>query len=164
MSEKKTERFEELLERFDNAMLVSVADDGSLHARPMAVAAHDDVAKLCFVTSSESAKAEELAERPAATAVMQGDDIYLAVAGNAIIVADPRRVEQLWKPSWKVWFPDGPGDPRLVLIELEPERAEYWDRKGARRLEFLWQAGKALAKGEAVSDEDVPGHGKLSFD
>jgi len=164
MSESNSQRFEELLERFDHAMLVSVAADGSLHARPMAIAAHADVAKLCFVTSSDSAKADELAERPAATAVMQGDDVYLAVSGNAIMVADRERIEALWKPAWKLWFPEGPGDPRLVLIEIEPERAEYWDRTGARRLEFLWQAGKALAKGEAVSDEDVPGHGKVSFE
>lgn len=162
-NESKSERFETLLEGFDHAMLVSVAEDRSLHARPMAIAAHDDVARLRFATSSESAKADEMTHRPDVAVVMQDDDVYMAISGTASIIADPARVEQLWQPSWKLWFPGGPKDPRLVLIEIEPVRAEYWDREGARKLEFLWEAGKALASGRRVEADQLSGHGKLSF-
>ena len=55
------------------------------------------------------------------------------------------------------------GDPRLVLMEVEPAQAEYWDRTGMRRLEFLWEAGKAFATGRAMADEALAGHGKLGF-
>jgi general stress protein 26 len=158
----ETEKFEELIEQFDNAMLVTVADDGSLHSRPMAIAAHEGVARLNFATSRATAKVAEVSHYPRVAAVMQDDGLYLAVSGTARIVDDRARIEQLWESSWKLWFPAGPGDPRLVLIELEPERAEYWDRSGVRKLEYLWEAGKALATGRRVADEELSGHGKLS--
>ena len=156
------QRFEELLEKFDHAMLVSVAADGSLHARPMAIAEHDG-AMLRFATSNRSAKAAEMTLRPGVLVVMQGDGAYLAISGTARIIDDRERIELLWRPSWKLWFPGGPDDPELVLIEVDPERAEYWDRAGARRLEFLWEAGKALATGRRVTEEELSGHGKFTF-
>lgn len=155
-------RFEELLEGFDHAMLVSVAQDDSLHARPMAIA-ESDGAMLRFATSNRSAKTAEVALHPRVSVVMQGDGAYLAISGAARIIDDRKRARLLWQPGWKVWFPGGPDDPQLVLIEIDPERAEYWDRTGARRLEFLWEAGKALATGRRIPEDELPGHGKFTF-
>lgn len=156
------ERFEDLIGRFDHAMLVSVAQDGSLHARPMAIADSDGAA-LSFATSKRSAKAEEIAMRPGVAVVMQAAGAYLTISGTARLVDDSARIELLWRDDWKLWFPEGPSDPSLVLIEIDPERAEYWDRTGARRLEFLWEAGKALATGRRLSNEELSGHGKFTF-
>lgn len=162
-SSSLAERFEDLLAGFDHAMLISTAGDGSLHARPMAIAAQEETGKLYFATSRQSAKTDEVARQPRVSITMQGDGLYLAVAGTARIVADPGRIRELWQAGWKLWFPDGPDDPKLVLLEVEPERAEYWDRTGVRRLEFLWEAGKAMVTGRALDDETLSGHGKVSF-
>jgi general stress protein 26 len=156
------QRFEELLEGFNHAMLVSIARDEGLHARPMAIA-ESDGAMLRFATSNQSAKADEVSVHPRVSVVMQGGGAYLAISGTARIIDDRERVRLLWQPSWKAWFPGGPDDPNLVLIEIDPERAEYWDRTGARRLEFLWEAGKALATGRRIPDDELPGHGKFTF-
>lgn len=150
------------MDRFDHAMLISVAQDGSLHARPMAIADNEGAA-LSFATSKRSAKAAEIAMRPGVAVVMQAAGAYLAMSGTARLVDDADRIERLWRDDWKLWFPQGPSDPSLVLIEIDPERAEYWDRTGARRLEFLWEAGKALATGRRLSDEELSGHGKFTF-
>ena len=162
-SSSTAERFEDLIGGFDHAMLVSTAGDGSLHARPMAIAAQEGVDKLYFATSSKSAKADEVARHPQVAITMQGDGLYLALAGTATVLADPGRIRELWQAGWKLWFPDGPDDPNLVLLEVEPERAEYWDRTGVRRIEFLWEAGKAMATGRAIDDEALSGHGKVSL-
>ena len=61
----------------------------------------------------------------------------------------------------KLWFPDGVQDEQLTLILVEPECAEYWDHSGLRRLEFLWQAGKALLRGELPDDPPVERHAKV---
>jgi general stress protein 26 len=156
------QRFEDLLQEFDHAMLVSVARDGTLHARPMAIA-ESDGAVVRFATSNRSTKASEIAMDPRVSVVMQGSGAYLAISGTASVSDDPRRIGELWQPAWKPWFPKGPDDPTLVLLEIDPERAEYWDRKGARRLEYLWEAGKALATGRRVSEEDLSGHGRFFF-
>ena len=42
-------------------------------------------------------------------------------------MSDPKKAEQLWDPSYERWFPGGPGDPSLVLIQVSVERAEYWE-------------------------------------
>lgn len=156
------QRFEALLGRFEHAMLVSIADDDSLHARPMAIADNDG-AVLRFVTSRDTAKAAEMKLRPGVSVVMQGDGAYLAISGTARIINDPVRVKLLWRSAWKDWFPGGPNEPGLVLVEIDPERAEYWDRAGARRLEFLREAGKALATGRRMTEEEFSGHGKFTF-
>lgn len=156
------ERFEDLLERFDHAMLVSVAREGGLHARPMAIADSDGAA-LSFATSSRSAKAAEITMRPEVAVVMQAAGAYLAISGTARLAEDRARIERLWQDNWRPWFPEGPSDPSLVLIEIDPDRAEYWDRTGARRLEFLWEAGKALATGRRLDENELSGHGKFTF-
>ena len=66
-------------------------------------------------------------------------------------------------PSWRLWFPAGSDDPDLVLIRIEPSAAEYWDRTGANRLEFLWRAGKALLQREKTRDDELSGHAKVDL-
>ncbi len=156
------ERFEDLLQRFDHAMLISMAEDGSLHARPMAIA-ESDGARLRFATSSKSAKAAEIAMRPDVAVVMQGSGAYLAISGTARLLEDRDAIRLMWQADWKPWFPEGPDDPSLVLIEVDPARAEYWDRTGKRRLEFLWEAGKAMATGRRLTEDQLAGHGKFTF-
>jgi general stress protein 26 len=77
------QRFEDLLQAFDHAMLVSVARDGTLHARPMAIA-ESDGAVLRFATSNRSAKTAEVAMDPRVSVVMQGNGAYLAISGKAL--------------------------------------------------------------------------------
>jgi general stress protein 26 len=156
------QRFEDLLQEFDHAMLVSVARDGTLHARPMAIA-ESDGAVVRFATSNRSTKTTEVAMNPGVSVVMQGDGAFLAISGTASVINDAERISRLWQSAWRPWFPEGPDDPNLVLLEIDPERAEYWDRRRARRLEYLWQAGKALATGRRVDEESLSGHGKFSF-
>jgi general stress protein 26 len=47
----------------------------------------------------------------------------------------------------KAWFPGGPDDPNLQLLQVEVERAEYWDVK-ANKLVQLIKMGAAAATGK----------------
>jgi hypothetical protein len=58
---------------------------------------------------------------------------------------------------------DGPEDSALTLIRFDTERGEYWDRSGVLRLEFLWEAGRALIKGEMLDEDRLSGHGKVGL-
>jgi hypothetical protein len=88
------------------------------------------------------------------------DEVANAIA---TLETDQVRLDELWSPSWRLWFPDGKADPELCLIRVEPSAAEYWDRTGANRLEFIWRAGKALLKGEKTADDKLSGHGKVDL-
>ena len=60
------------------------------------------------------------------------DDRYVSIAGVARVTHDPAKIEQLWSPAARDWFPDGPTDPDLALLVVEISHAEYWDVEESR--------------------------------
>ena len=153
------ERFAECLDEFDNAMLVTERDD-ELRARPMAIADRTDRGRLWFFTSADSGKLDELDDNPNVAAAMQSERRYLSISGRAKIHRDRARIDDLWSEIQRVWYPEGKDDPRLVLLELEPTYAEYWDTAGLKGLTFAFEAAKAVASGERPEVSDKM-HGKI---
>jgi general stress protein 26 len=112
-----------------NAMMTTLATNGTLHSRPMATAEIDpDWDTLWFATGRDSAKVDELAEddRVGLSYVDSSGKHWVSLSGHARIVNDPDKARQLWRRAWQAWF-DGPDDPNLVLIAVQPDIAEYWD-------------------------------------
>lgn len=159
--EIRQQRLERLIEGFDTAMLVTTSLAGQLRARPMAIAGHAEGALLYFATRSDDEKMEEILHTPEVAVTMQAKDRFLSISGRARVETDVELARRLWTASMKIWFPEGEHDPRLTLLLVDPEYAEYWDRAGWRKLEFLWEAGKALARGEKADDDALSGHAKL---
>ncbi|PWT75318.1 MAG: general stress protein, partial [Proteobacteria bacterium] len=71
---------------------------------------------------------------------------YVSVSGVGRATRNPERARELWNLAAKVWF-KGPDDPNLAVLEVEVERAEYWDSPGGR-MERLFEAAKATLGGE----------------
>lgn len=155
------QQLDELIDRFDTAMLVTTSLEGKPRARPMAIAGHAEGALLYFATRCDDEKTEEILETPDVAVTMQGEDRFLSLSGRARIESDVTLARKLWTPSMGVWFPEGEEDPHLTLIRVNPEIAEYWDRAGWRKLEFWWEAGKALIHGRPADDQELSGHAKV---
>ncbi|MDX1557034.1 MAG: pyridoxamine 5'-phosphate oxidase family protein [Xanthomonadales bacterium] len=165
MSDKSAqERLDELIEKFDTAMLVTNSLQGGLRARPMAIAGHSEGALLHFATRSDNQKLEEVLADSSVAVTMQDGARYLSITGRARLDTSLDTARELWSPGMKLWFPDGPADPAMTLIVVEPECAEYWDREGIHQLEFLWEAGKALIRGERPDNSALGGHAKVAPD
>lgn len=165
MVEKQAQRLDELIARFSHAMLVTRARDGTLRARPMAIAERHDHGGLYFSTDRGSEKVDEIEAQAEVAVTMQDGDRYLSISGRAEPIGDRKLIEKLFSPSWKLWFPEGPGDPNLVLLRIVPSYGEYWDRGTSRnRLRFMVEAGKALAEGRTVDESKLSGHGKVKLD
>ena len=62
---------------------------------------------------------------------------------------DRALIERLWKPAWKVWFPQGRDDPSITLLKFDAEQGEYWDDSGLHGLKYLFDAATAMAAGAA---------------
>lgn len=155
--------FDDVLNHFDTAMLVTRSKAGELRARPMAIAGKEPGGTLYFMTSETSEKIAELLEYPEVNVAMQSASRYLSISGEAQELRDRSRIEAFWKPVWKVWFPKGKDDPDLTLIKVASRIGEYWDQTGTNRLEYAFEAGKALLKGERLQDKEVPGHAKVDL-
>lgn len=163
MSNATIDKLDELIRQFDTAMLVTQSSDGVLRARPMAIAEHREGAVLYFATRSDDKKLGEVLESPGVAVTMQADDVYLSISGEARVLTDRLLAGELWSAPMRLWFPDGPGDPDLVILLFEPARAEYWDRSGTQRLQFWWEAGKALVKGQETNADALSGHDKVKL-
>lgn len=163
MSKKTNNNLDSLIREFDTVMLATRSLDGALRARPMAIAEHGKDGALYFATRADDEKLEEVIRQPQVVVTMQSDGKYVSLSGEARVLTDQVLADDLWSASMRLWFPDGPGDSNLTVLLIEPSYAEYWDRSGVRRLEYWWEAGKALAKGEAAEDTGLSGHGKVKL-
>jgi general stress protein 26 len=155
------EKLLQLIREFDTAMLVTVSQAGELRSRPMAIAELDVQGNLWFVTSAETAKVCEIDQHPTVNLTLQGTSKFVSLTGTASLTQDPERVRSLWREAWRVWFPEGPTQSDLLLLQVKPTLGEYWDNRGGRGLRFLWEAAKAYTSGERLDERlGENSHGK----
>ena len=161
MDEKRS--FLEVLEHFDTGMLCTRNPDGTLHARPMALAEVQDNGDLWFVTSVGTGKVEEVLKDSNVLVTCQGKTRYLSVSGVAELVGDEQMIDRLWREPWRAWFPEGKDDPRLVILHVRATAAEYWDESGTRGMRYAYEAAKAMFRGKRLHPGDGELHGRVAL-
>lgn len=62
---------------------------------------------------------------------------YLIVNGDAEIIIDKNKVEELWSPLVKTWFKEGIDDPNISLIKVNTKSVYYWDTDGNKMINFF---------------------------
>lgn len=161
-SQSKKEHLHELLESFDTAMLITKhgANGEGDHARPMAIAAIEGASTIWFVTSTASPKARELQADSRVAITCQSDKKYVAMSGVATLVTDRAKIDELWKETWKVWFPEGKAAPDLGLLRVTVQDAEFWDNAGTTGIRYVIEAVKSYVAGEKAGMVDGQ-HGRV---
>lgn len=109
------------------AMLTTVEATGSLRSRPMTTLEADPDGYLWFFTAIDAPKVAEARrdEQVNLGYADPSDNRYVSVSGRAELVRDRAKIHALWKPVHKAFF-EGPDDPRLALLRITPDEAEYW--------------------------------------
>ena len=138
----------ELLKSFDNVMLVTNGGMGLFDARPMHIAETEASCDLWFLSGSDD-KITELKNNPQAMVVAQDkNNSWLSIAGRVEITSDRNRIKALWKEPYRVWFSNGVDDPNIRVLHFRAERAEYWDQRGANKIEYAFKAAKSYVTGD----------------
>jgi general stress protein 26 len=164
MATQPDTKLRDLLDEFGVGMLVTRAADGSLRARPMALAEAEPDGTLWFATDRHSGKMDELERDGNVVVTLQSKAKFVSLSGTARGVDDRAKLSSLWKAEWKVWFPGGKDDPNITLLRVDGTAGEYWDNSGVSGLKYLIEAGKALLNGERPSvGEDPKVHGKVTL-
>jgi general stress protein 26 len=111
------------------AMLTTVEPDGSLHSRPMTTQEIEFDGDLWFFTAAHSPKVWEADQHREVNVAFADPDKnkYVSASGKAILVRDRKKMEDLWNPAYKTFFPKGLDDPEIALLKISVEKAEYWD-------------------------------------
>jgi len=164
MSKNQIAQIHELLTSFDTAMLITFGHSNAAHARPMAIARVESDCSLWFFTGRGSAKVHEIEDDRDVLIVCQDEHSrYLSLRGTAMLFTDRAKARELWKESYKTWFPQGVEDPNLLLIYIRPEEAEYWDNQGFKGIHYAFEAVKAYATGTTPQIKEGEQHGKVRF-
>jgi general stress protein 26 len=133
---KKLQQFYDMVEDIETAMFTTRREDGHLVSRPMANQAAASGADLWFVTSRDSSKLADLENDPHVNLSYYKDRTreWVSVSGIAKVSTDRRKLRELYRPDWKIWFGDQGGekdgtadDPRMVLIGVNIEAATFME-------------------------------------
>lgn len=146
--QESIEKIKELAEGIDFCMLTTI-DGGHLRSRPMSTQQFEFDGDLWFFTSDNTHKITEIEkdDRVNVAYSKPDDNTYLSVSGHAEIVKDRAKMEELWSPILKAWFPKGLDDPNLCLLKISVELAEYWDAPSSKIVELFGMV-KAIATGQ----------------
>jgi general stress protein 26 len=160
--ESEAQKFHDLLVKFETAMLVTRSSEGGLHGRPMAIAKVEDDCTVWFLSLHESGKVHEIEVEPHVGVTFQKDhNLYLSLTGQAELSRDRAKIAELWKESYKPWFPNGKDDPDIILISVEPEQGEFWNQQGGKKLQYLFETARAYATGTRAEVREGEMHAKV---
>jgi general stress protein 26 len=150
--EEAIEKLNKLIEDIDFAMLTTVDTDGVLRSRPMSTQEAEFDGTLWFFTSDKTHKVEEIERdnRVNASYAEPKDNVYVSVSGTASIVKDRAKMEELWNPILKAWFPKGLDDPSICLLKVDVEQAEYWDSPSSTLVQVVGFV-KAMVTGQRAN-------------
>ena len=122
----------ELIKDVKMAMLVTIDEDGRPRSRPMQTQDVEFDGTVWFFTDVNSEKVAEITANPRVNvAYASGNETYVSLTGNAEIVQDTAKTHELWNPLLRAWF-ESADDPRIRLVSVDAESAEYWDTPGGK--------------------------------
>ena len=114
--------------------------NGMMHSQPLTTQnkGMDEGNKLYFFVSRSGEVAGQIVHDANVNVAYAdpGSDSYVSVSGKALILEDMAKKETLWTPMAKAWFPGGPADPDVALVEVQISHAEYWDVKESKMVQI----------------------------
>ncbi len=113
------------------AMLTTVESDGSLHTRPMANQEADENGDLWFFAERGSAVEANVQANPQLALGFSDPhgDSYVAVSGTGSLHDDRATIDAHWNEILTAWFPGGKDDPKIVVLQVNLSKGEFWDTK-----------------------------------
>ena len=132
------------------AMFTTRHDNGHLHSRPMTTQNKSIGAEesLWFFMSRKGDPVDDFKSEPSVNLAYAdpSSDTYVSVSGTAAEVDDPGKKKELWSKMAEAWFPGGPQDPDLALVQVKIVHAGYWDVKESKVVQ-IYKMAKAAVTG-----------------
>ncbi len=153
----------ELIKDTRFGMLTHRHSDGQLHSHPLTTQNKkvDEASTLYFFVPKDGDIAKHVASDSSVNVAYANtdDDSYVSVTGQASLLEDQAKKNELFNPAAKAWFPAGVTDPNLGLLAVKILDAEYWDVTDSKMVQ-LFKMAKAAVTGE--TPKDLGEHKKLN--
>jgi general stress protein 26 len=156
-AENGIKKLQSLVKEIDTCLFCSnlKTDDGAT-CRPMSTQKVCDQGNLWFFSDVNSDKNKEIKQNKHVQLFFShpGKNSYLVVNGEAEIIIDKTKAEELWTSEAKIWFNEGIDDPSLSIIKVKPVSAYYWDSDGNKMINFLKMAASVVTGKNLVSSKE----------
>jgi general stress protein 26 len=108
--------------------MLATRDGDGLRSRPVAAYTEEDAGVIYVMTDVRAHKDDEVAANPQVNLAFAtpGSNSYVSLSGTAAVVNDRAKIKDLWNTWSKPWW-EGPDDPNIRLLRIQPAKAEYWD-------------------------------------
>jgi len=156
------QKLRDLVKEIDFCMMTTIDERGDLHSRPMSSNGQiDPDGIIWFFTGAFSHKVSEIANesRVNLSFADPSNQSYVSVSGKARLVRDRQKIDELWKPQFQMWFPEGKDDPNIALLRVKVEKAEYWDSPSST-VAYAFNLVSAIVTGE---EPDLGENKKVEF-
>lgn len=139
----------DLIKGIHIAMMTTLAPDGSIDARPMAVQHTPFDGTLWFLTRQSSDKVDEIHRDRHVTLTFAdpSDSKYISLKGRATVAYDRGRIHELWNPMYKAWFPKGEDDPEIAVVRVEVTEGDFWEASDSKLLVYAKYMAAAATGG-----------------
>ena len=138
---------EKLVAKASIALVTTVAEDGALVSRPLAVQQREFDGDLWFFTEDPSAKTDQVRANDQVNVAIQAGHGWLSVSGRGSVSKDPAKIDELWNTGAEAWFEQGRDDPSVALLRVEAVTAEYWTSKAPMVVTLAKYAKAAVTGG-----------------
>ena len=137
----------DLIEHIGICMLTT-RFDGGLRARPLEARPDRDAGLIWFVTDLRSGKEHEIGIEHDVGLVFidPKEKAYLSITARAEVRRDPGKAAAIWKSTDNMWW-NGPDDPNVCVLRLEPLVAELWDGPASKAV-AAYEFAKARLTGQ----------------
>ena len=146
------------------AMLTTITNEGHLHACPMTTGETSLGAReVWFIGDKTTEAVANIEHNPQVNLSYVGQDgkDYVSINGEAELVEDQAKLDELWTPMHNAFYKNGKEDANVQLIKVVPNGAEYW-RSGSMVINAAKLASAALQDGKVA--DNLGENGSVEFD
>ena len=136
--QKAIDKLKELVEEVKVCMFATIDESYQISSRPMQAIQVDEEGTIWFFTNEFSGKVDDISKENTVYLMFShpGKNSYLHVKGTCEVLEDRQKIDELWSPVLKAWFPEGKDDPRLCLLKVDTAEASYWDSSSSKLVVF----------------------------
>jgi general stress protein 26 len=145
-NEEAIKKIKDLVDDIKTCMFCTNVENIPFNTRPMATLQVDDEGNLWFFSETASGKNDEIKNDDTVQLLYakSSDSKFLTITGKATLTKDKGKIEELWTPMAKEWFPEGKDDPNISVIKITPGDAYYWDTINGKMITLLKIAKGAI--------------------
>ena len=152
--QENIDKVQDIIKDVKFAMMNTVNKDGDIHAWPMTTnEASLEAKEIWFIGDKTSDVVKDLQDnkKVGLSYATQDAKNYVSISGDAELIDDQDKIDELWSGMDSAFFEQGKNDPDVQLIKVVPHGVECWI-SGSSTINMFKMVSAAMQEGETAED------------